>query len=136
MLGLLLIYLKRIFYLNLTWSNYEEVDLLVSVIECVILWGGEWATAAVPTRIDIERGNGFLIYGKFGNAGNCSIANKVYVKINHPQYKELYATVLAAYMAGKRVQPYVNGCITVSWYVHPSTTFNTLTSGGALNIMN
>ena len=98
-------------------------------------FAGSWATPAVPTRIDVERGNGFMIYGQFGNAGNCSIANKVYVKIDHPQYKELYSTVLAAYMAGKRVQPYINSCITASWYVAPSTTFNTLTSGGSLNIM-
>jgi len=77
----------------------------------------------------------FLIYGQFGNAGQCSIADKVYVRINHPQYKELYSTVLAAYMAGKRIQPYINDCITVGWYVRPNTTFNTLTSSGSLNIM-
>jgi len=96
---------------------------------------GAWSTPAVPTRIDLERGNGFLIYGKFGNAGGCTIPDKIYVKINHPQYKELYATVLAAYMGGKRVQPYINDCITASWYVHPTTTFNTLTAIGSLNIM-
>ena len=98
-------------------------------------FAGAWANPAVPTRIDIERGNGFMIYGQFGNAGNCSVANKVYVKINHPQYNELYSTVLAAYMSGKRIQPYINACITAGWYVVPSTTFNTLTASGSLNIM-
>ncbi|MEY8213230.1 MAG: hypothetical protein RPR97_01965, partial [Colwellia sp.] len=87
-----------------------------------------------PTQIDIERGNGFMIYGEFGNPGGCTISDRVYVKSDHPQYKEIYSMVLAAYMAGKRVQPYVNDCLTAGWYVVPSTTFNTLTASGSLNI--
>ena len=30
---------------------------------------GSWTQAAEPSRIDIERGNGVMVYGTFGNPG-------------------------------------------------------------------
>jgi hypothetical protein len=98
-------------------------------------FAGGWATPAVPIRIDVVQGGGFMIYGAFGNPGNCTIADKVFVEKEHPQYNEIYATVLAEYMSGKRVQPYAHSCKTRGWYVTPDITFNTLTSGGSLNIL-
>lgn len=98
-------------------------------------FAGGWATPAVPTRIEIERGNGFMIYGAFGNAGGCTIPDRIYVEIDHPQYKEIYSTVLVAYMSGKKVEPYIHTCKTRSWYVTPEQTFNTLTSAGTLNLV-
>jgi hypothetical protein len=88
--------------------------------------------AAVPTRIDVERGNGFMIFGEFGNAGGCTIGNQIYVRISHPQYKELYATALAAFAGKFKLQAYIHGCETVSWYAIPSTTYNIMEPGGAM----
>ena len=109
---------------------------LLLVLVSINSFAGGWATSAVPTRIDIERANGFMVYGAFDNAGGCTVSNKFYVKIDHPQYKEIYSTVLAAYMSGKKVQPYIHSCNPVTWYSVESTTYNTLVSAGSLNIMN
>lgn len=93
-----------------------------------------WASAAVPTHIEIERGGGFMVLGAFGNAGNCSKTGSFYVKSDHPQYDKLYATVLAAYMAGKKVKPYIHSCEPVTWHAVSSVTYNTMTRYGALYI--
>ena len=101
-----------------------------------ISFSGSWSTAAVPTGIDIERSHGFMIYGSFGNKGGCTKTDMVFVQKSHPQYSEIYSAVLAAYMSGKKVMPYVNECLTNSWYVTSDQTFNTLTSGGTLKVLN
>lgn len=40
----------------------------------------------------------------FGGVGNCTVPNQIFVKASHPQYKELYSTVLATFMAGKNLR--------------------------------
>lgn len=97
---------------------------------------GDWTSYAVPTKIDIERGNGFMFYGEYGNPEECTTENRIYVEIDHPQYKEIYSTVLAAFISGKAVRAYIHECGTVGWYAASPTTFNILTPGGALDIKN
>lgn len=108
---------------------------LLVVFFSVNSFAGGWAKAAIPTKIDIERGNGFMMYGSFGNVGGCTFSDKVYVEKSHPQYSEIYSTVLAAHMSGKKVQPYIHVCKTRGWYVTSEKTFNTLTAAGSLNIV-
>ena len=91
---------------------------------------------AIPTRVDIERGNGFMVYGSFGNVDGCSVADRFYVQNGHPQYKEIYSTVLAAFMAGKKIQAYIDGCNPVTWYSAPTTTYNTVTPSSTLYLTN
>ncbi len=93
-----------------------------------------WATAAVPTRVDVVRDDGFMIYGAFGNAGGCTIENRVLVQKSHPQYSEIYSLALAAVMAEKRVQPHISGCKTNGWYVTSEKTFNIMAPSDALNV--
>ena len=109
--------------------------ILLTLISTASVAGG-WSNMATPTRVDIERGNGFMVYGRFGNAGTCTITDRFYVQKSHPQYKEIYSTVLAAFMSGKKVQAYIHSCNPVGWYSVASTTYNTLGPSGALNIAN
>ncbi len=95
---------------------------------------GDWTDYAIPTKIDLERGKGFMFYGDFGNSMNCTIDNRVYVEIEHPQYKEIYSTVLAAFMSETKVRAYIHECDFIGWYAAAPTTFNILTVGGALEI--
>ncbi|QDO85855.1 hypothetical protein FM037_24590 [Shewanella psychropiezotolerans] len=97
-------------------------------------YAGAWSTPAIPTHIEIERGGGFMVHGAFGNAANCTQENKFYVKSDHPQYDKLYATVLAAYMAGKKVRPYIHTCEPVTWHSTTAVTYNIMTRSGALYI--
>ena len=110
--------------------------LLILVLISSDAFAGGWVTPAVPTRIDIERGGGFMVYGAFGNVGECTFTNRFYVEINHPQYDQIYSTVLAAYMSGKKVRAYTHVCKGRGWYATLDKTFNTLTPSGALNIQN
>lgn len=99
-------------------------------------FAGGWSEWAVPTKIDVERGGGFMIYGSFGNAGGCVSVDKLYVKIDHPQYKVIYATALAAFSGKSRIQAYVHSCESVGWYAAAETTFNIVQPYSALNISN
>jgi len=85
----------------------------------------------VPTGIDVERGNGFMVYGVFGNTQECSVSNKFYVLSNHPQYKEIYSAVLAAFSSGKKVTAFISKCEAVAWYTSTTTTYN-IVSGGSV----
>ncbi len=101
-----------------------------------LTYAGAWSSWATPTRVDIERGGGFMVYGSFGNPNGCTVDNRFYVKKEHPQYKEIYSAVLAAFSSGKRVQAHIRDCEGVSWYAILTTTFNVLKSSGSLNIQN
>lgn len=104
---------------------------LISIIALSLVsvpsYAGAFSNWAVPTRIDLERGNGVLVYGEFGNAGDCVITNKVYIPESHPQYDKAYAMVLAAFTAGKEVVFYIDQCLPVGWYAQASNTFNATT---------
>lgn len=93
-----------------------------------------WSQFAVPTRVDIERGNGLMVYGSFGNVGNCTVADRFYVLASHPQYEEIYSAVLTAFTSQKQVQVHIASCDSVTWYSVAATTYNILGAGGALNM--
>ena len=112
-----------------------SVTLLLFFMSCQSIAGG-WSNAATPTRIDIERGGGLMIYGGFGNPGNCVVSGRIYIEIDHPQYEQVYAMVLMAYASGKKIQAYSHHCKPVGWYSVTSTTYNVVAPYGAVNIMN
>ncbi len=93
-----------------------------------------FTAAAVPTRIDVERGDGFHIVGAFGNVGGCTFENQLFIKIDHPQYKQIYAAALAAFAGKYKISAYVHGCETVAWYSGPPNTFNIVHAYSALAI--
>ncbi len=99
-------------------------------------YAGGYSSLAVPTGLDIDRGSGFMFYGDFGNAGSCTTNNSIYVKVGHPQYKEIYSTVLAAFSTGKKIQAYIHSCEPIGWYSGPSTTYNVVDSAAAVYIRN
>ncbi|MBE0380411.1 DUF5992 family protein [Pseudoalteromonas prydzensis] len=113
----------------------QVVLLLFLIFFTSSVKAGNWSQTAEPTRIDIERGNGVMIYGAFGNAGECSTSNKVFIEKSHPQYDKVYAMVLAAFASNKKLRIYIHSCKPVTWYAVKETTFNTLTSAGAINIL-
>lgn len=108
------------------------------VIFCFFLssysYASGWSVAAVPERVDVVRANGLLVWGAFGNASNCTISNRYFIKLDHPQYKEIYSMVLTAYLTGKKIKIYSNTCESLTWYSVPETTYNTLTAGGSVNL--
>ena len=83
--------------------------------------------------VEVVRAQGFMVIGKLGNPAGCTRVNYLWVSINHPQYDQLYSTVLAAFMGGKKIHAYASTCSEIGWH---SGSFNTLTSSGALYIKN
>ena len=112
----------------------KYISILILFLSSTAFAGG-WTDPAVPTRIDIVRNSGLMIYGTFGNASNCSVADKVFIPADHAQYNQIYAAALAAFSAGKKIQLYSRSCSPMGWYSIDSVTYNTMTDG-ALNIMN
>ncbi len=94
--------------------------------------GGSTAYA-VPTKIEIVRGQGFIIFGAYGNPGPtpCTRVDTIWVPISHPQYSELLSTALSAFAGQFKLQAYVHTCTSIGWH---GGTYNELTSHGALYI--
>ena len=97
---------------------------------------GAFSNVAVPTRVDIERGNGFMVYGNFGNPMNCTYGERFFIQKTHPQYSEIYSTILAAFTANKKIKLYSSSCQPATWYSKPEFTYNTVTSNGTVYILN
>ena len=108
--------------------SIKPIILLLSVL-LVSQWtqAAGNTTWAVPTRIDIVRDQGAMIYGEFGNPGECSIANRFFLKIDHAQYKEALSLVYMAIAANRSIRVYIHRCELVGWYADEETTFNTAT---------
>jgi hypothetical protein len=102
------------------------------------VFAGGFTNAAVPTRIDLVQAGsaGFMVFGEFGNVSNCTVSNQFYVEIGHPQYNQIYSTVLAAFMAGKKIWVYSHACKPVPWYTVNTVTYNTMEPSGSIQIIN
>lgn len=71
---------------------------------------GAFATEAIPTSVSTVQGVGFVIRGSFGNPNACQKANELFVKSDHAQYKQMFATALTAYVSKKKLSAYADGC--------------------------
>jgi len=110
--------------------------ILVSALGTSIANASGRSVWAIPTQIDIERGNGFMVYGAFGNPGECTSSNKFYVKKEHPQYDKIYSAILAAFTSAKKIRTYIHECEPNLWYSSASVTYNTLMPNGDVQIKN
>lgn len=98
-------------------------------------YAGGWSNRAIPTRIDVVPGKGIMVYGNFGNPANCTNTIRFFVPKEHAEYDKVHATILAAFMAGKKIDLYAHTCKPVGWYSSDSVTYNTV-NWGAVNISN
>ncbi len=108
--------------------------LCASMVVSASAFAGGYSASAVPTKIDVVRSEGFMIYGEFSNPGGCTFANQLFVKSDHPQYKQIYAAALAAYVGKQKISAYVHGCETVLWYSAAPNTFGIVYSYSSLAI--
>lgn len=92
-----------------------------------------WFTPAVPTNIEVARGQGFFVTGPFGNPTNggaaCDVTDAFWVAITHPQYELLYSTVVTALVSGKQIKGYAHECTAPGWH---GGTYNEVNGAGSL----
>jgi hypothetical protein len=53
---------------------FSRILISASIIISSTVWAGARAQWATPVQIDIERANGVMMYGNFGNANEASAA--------------------------------------------------------------
>ena len=114
--------------------NYRTIGFAAVLLAVVPGWSvaGGFTTTAVPTRIDVVRNEGFMVFGPFGNPGGCSVADQFFVRNDHVQYKQLYAMALSAYLTKQKIYAYAGYCQPWTWYAGPTTTYNTVTGGDVM----
>ena len=110
-------------------------SILLLQLTCMSASAAGYSNAAIPTQIDVERGEGFAIYGDFGNPGGCTNVNVLFVRSNSPHYKEMYAAALSAFTGRFRLQAYVVNCQTITWYTVAPNTLNIVDANSVLNII-
>ena len=126
-------------YYKLQITNYKGkvmkylIPIFTVFMSFAVSAGGR-TNWAVPTQIDVERGSGIMVYGEFGNPNQCSVSNRFYIKIEHPQYDKIYSAVLAAFSSGDKIRVYSHACEPVTWYSVISTTYNVLNNSGDFSI--
>ena len=97
---------------------------------------GGYTAWGVPTRIDVVRNEGVMVYGPFGNPAGCTVTDQFFVAYSSTQYAQIYAALLTAIAAGKQIQVYAGSCAPATWYAVASTTYNLVTGGEVVNISN
>ncbi|CAA0124768.1 Uncharacterised protein [BD1-7 clade bacterium] len=111
----------------------KKLFILAALAVSSFVQAGGYSYSATPTKINIIRSEGFLIFGKFGNPGECDIENEIFVEKSHSQYDHLYSTTLAAFMSGSKIQGYIHKCAPVNWH-NSSKTRNVLIPQSTLTI--
>ena len=76
----------------------------------------------------------FMVYGEFGNPGNCSRTDRFFVASDHVKYEKIYSTILAAYSAKKKIRAFIHNCVVVTWFSASDVTYNQLLAGGDFSI--
>ncbi|MEP2990309.1 MAG: hypothetical protein ABJN65_00980 [Parasphingorhabdus sp.] len=94
---------------------------------------GGWTANEVPVKVEIVRGQGFMIFGSYGDPGNtpCGTDNGIWVPKEHTQYAELLSTALSAFAGQFKLQAYVHTCVNIGWH---GGEYNQLSNSGALYI--
>jgi hypothetical protein len=111
----------------------EVILSLVFLLMSSTSLAGAWTTWAVPVRVDVVRSDGIMVYGTFGNPDGCSESDQFFVAMSHPQYNQIYATVMMAMSSGRQIMAYAESCAAETWYNPASVTYNTVSSS-ALNM--
>lgn len=101
--------------------------LVLALLGATAVYAAGYTTLAVPTRIDVVRSDGLMIFGSFGNPNGCQVPDVVFVPSSVPQYSQIYAALLSAHFTGASVQLYVAECDAESWY--SNSTYNTMVTG-------
>jgi len=90
-----------------------------------------WTKTAEIKHIEVIRGQGFQMQGTFGNPAECTVANHIFIPINHPQYDELYSLAMVAFTSNYKIRGYIHTCIEYGWH---GGSYNQLSSSGSLYI--
>jgi hypothetical protein len=118
------------------------VSSMLAMLIAVDACAGGWTNWATPTQIDVVGTDsalapaGLMIYGTFGNVGNCTQSDRIFIPASHGQYNEILAAALSANISGRRIRGYVSSCTPHLWYSNTSITYDFVDDGGAVNFGN
>lgn len=111
-------------------STMKRVGVMATIFLLMgQVWAGGYTKLASIESVEIIRGQGFEVRGKFGNPANCSSPDTIFFPKVHPQYEQLLSVVMTAFVSGKRIQAYIHSCVEYGWH---GGTFNQLDGAGAL----
>ena len=81
---------------------------------CLLLANYSYAAGPIDRDsidfVAFQSGGFFLYADGWGNPNSCTRSNAVVLLDSDPNYDKAYSLILAAYMSGKKVQGYSNGC--------------------------
>ena len=100
------------------------VSILFLLLPATTVEASGWATPGYVEKIEVVRGDGLVVFGSFDNVNGCTATTGFWVKLDHPQYDEIYALMLTAMTTRLRVQPHLRGCEAIGWH------------GGTWNVVN
>lgn len=72
--------------------------------------GGGLSAQAI-NKLAFQTGGLFIYASGWANPNACTRSSAVVLKETDPNYDKAYALILAAYMAGKKVSGYSDGCV-------------------------
>ncbi len=113
----------------------KKYILFIVLMSSANAFAGGWTNSGSVEFVELVRGQGFLVKGDFGSGIGCvnAAADYLWVAIDHPQYDQLYSTVLAGYMAGKKIRAYAHTCTEIGWH---GGSYSTLNGAGSLYLQN
>src|SRR6185437_5924939 len=88
---------------------------LLALAACGPCFAAGFTQWAVPRRVDVVRNEGIMVYGSFGNANGCTVADQIFVPMGHAQYNQIYSLLLTAMASGLQVQAYSDQCARQDW---------------------
>ena len=92
-----------------------------SIIVSVLAYAGGGLSTKKIESVGFQESGFFLYAEDWQNPSNCTRSDAVVLKETDSNYEKAYSMLLAAYMSGKKVSGYSDGCI-----AHDGQTYNTI----------
>ncbi len=84
-------------------------------------FGGGGITPNKVTKVAFQTDGFFLYADAWPNPNGCTRSNAIVLKSADPNFDKAYALLLAAYMSGKKISGYSDGC-----FEFDGQTYNTI----------
>jgi len=97
-----------------------SIFVLSFLVSQVVNAGGPISKNTIDS-IAFQSGGFFMYADGWGNPNNCTQSKAIVLKSDDPNYDKAYSLLLAAYMSGKQISGFSDGCVS-----HDGQTYNSI----------
>jgi len=92
-------------------KHFNVLPIIAILFISFSAYAGGGLSANKVTKVAFQTGGFFLYASSWPNPNNCTRSTAVVLKDTDTNYDKAYPLLLAAYMSGKKISGYSDGCV-------------------------